>query len=106
MTKSKIYILNRKTVPFQRHYSLSSSEPVSADRGTVSATKAADCFSYGERFIATIPLHTVTTTTMVPNVFIIRKKNACSFGYKSQRGETKQKKRGGRTKKYKGEKRN
>jgi len=52
MTKSKIYILNRKTVPFQRHYSFSSSGAVSIDRGIDSATKATNCFSHGEHFTA------------------------------------------------------
>jgi hypothetical protein len=44
-------IQSGKTVPFQRHYSLSSS-PIQ-QKGTVSATNAAD---YGERFTATISL--------------------------------------------------
>jgi len=39
-------------VSFQRHYSFSSSGAVSTDRGIVSATKAANCFSYGKRFTA------------------------------------------------------
>jgi len=92
MTKSKIYILNRKTVQFQRLYSLSSSEAVSADKGTVSATKAADFFNYGERFTTTIPMHAVTIANRChcnngPERLYYQKKNACSFGYKSQRGK-------------------
>ena len=39
-------------VPFQRHYSFSSLGAVSIDRGTISTTKAANCFNYGERFTA------------------------------------------------------
>jgi len=58
---------------------------VSADSGTISATKAADCFSYGERFTTTIPLHVVTklTVTIVGH----------SLAYKSQRKKMKRKKK-------------
>jgi hypothetical protein len=47
----------------------------------ISATKAVDCFSYGERFTTTIPLHVVTKLT------------GHSLAYKSQRKKMKRKKK-------------
>jgi hypothetical protein len=74
MTKLKIYILNKKTVPFQRHYSFSSSGSVSTDRRIDSTTKVADCFSYEERF---------TANAHRPLLFSCN--NVCILYYKSQR---------------------
>ena len=81
---------------FQRHYSSS----LIQQTGTVLATNAADCFSYGNvsqllYLYTPLPSPTVTTAVMVPNVFVI--KNACSFGYK--RGEREKEKEGGAGKK-------
>jgi hypothetical protein len=43
---------------------------MSAINGAISATKIADCFSYGECFTATIPLHAVTKLDVAPQAIL------------------------------------
>jgi hypothetical protein len=43
---------------------------MSAINGAISATKTADCFSYGECFTATISLHVVTKLDIAPQAIL------------------------------------
>ena len=43
---------------------------MSVINGAISATKTADCFSYGECFTATIPLHAVTKLDVAPQAIL------------------------------------
>jgi hypothetical protein len=43
---------------------------MSAINGAISATKTADCFSYGKCFTATIPLHAVTKLDVAPQAIL------------------------------------
>jgi len=71
---------------------------MSAINGAISATKIADCFSYGECFTATIPLHAVTKLDVAPQAILwLIKARGRREEKKGERREATVKKKGSET---------